>query len=220
MAIDIDGINNAGANQQTAPTKKKDEMGQQEFLTLLVAQLQNQDPLNPLESQEFAAQLATFTQLEQLISINNKIDALGSLQSDNPVGNMANLLGREIVVKDGNFSVTNGKGSHLLVEIPEGVQSIKVEILGGDGTVLAYKELSEFKSGKNFIGFDDIELGSQLGVQDGNYIAKVTAVDSDGQFKDLELKYTETVQGFVLEPAAALVVNGRHVGLDEISEVY
>ncbi|MDR2337412.1 MAG: hypothetical protein LBE20_02040 [Deltaproteobacteria bacterium] len=220
MAIDIDAVNNAGATQQTTTTKKKDEMGQQEFLTLLVAQLQNQDPLNPLESQEFAAQLATFTQLEQLISINNKIDNLGSLQSDNPVGNMANLLGREIVIKDGSFSVTNGKGSHLLVDIPEGIQSLRVEILGTDGTVIAYKELEDFKSGKNFIGFDDVELGSQLGVSDGNYIAKIIAVDADGQFKDLELKYTETVQGFVLEPSAALVVNGKYVGLDEISEVY
>ena len=50
--------------------------GKDEFLKLLVAQLQNQDPLSPVKNEEFVAQLATFTSLEQLISINENIKKL------------------------------------------------------------------------------------------------------------------------------------------------
>jgi len=52
------------------------ELGKTQFLELLVAQLKNQDPLNPVENQEFIAQLATFSSLEQLISINEGINRL------------------------------------------------------------------------------------------------------------------------------------------------
>ena len=53
-----------------------ESIGKSDFLKLLVAQLQNQDPLNPLKSDEFVAQLATFSSLEQLISINEAVTKL------------------------------------------------------------------------------------------------------------------------------------------------
>ena len=59
------------SENQTSSDINKDE-----FLTLLVAQLQNQDPMNPVDNQQFLAQLATFSSLEQLISINNGIGEL------------------------------------------------------------------------------------------------------------------------------------------------
>jgi flagellar basal-body rod modification protein FlgD len=54
------------------------EIGQTEFLKLLVTQLQNQDPMNPMDNQQFIAQLATFSSLEQLISINKGVTALST----------------------------------------------------------------------------------------------------------------------------------------------
>ncbi len=57
-------------------TKSTKEMGETEFLKLLVTQLQNQDPMNPMDNQQFIAQLATFSSLEQLISINKAVTKL------------------------------------------------------------------------------------------------------------------------------------------------
>ncbi len=63
------------------------EIGKTEFLKLLVTQLQNQDPMNPVDNQEFIAQLATFSSLEQLISINNGVTKLagGPTQTESAV---------------------------------------------------------------------------------------------------------------------------------------
>ena len=211
---DIDKINTSGVGQTTAPAKKPNEMGQQEFLMLLVNQLQNQDPMNPLEANEFASQLATFSQLEQLLGISSKLDAL--IKSNNPVSTMAAFLGREVVQHNAGFVVANGTASHVLLDVPEGSQSLRVEILASDGTVLAGKEITEFRPGKSFIGFDDVELG----LPDGNYAVRATVVDEYGRFITLPTKFTETVQGFVLEPVAALVVNGRQITIDQVREVY
>ncbi len=218
MAIDLNAIN--GTTTTTTSTKKQGVLGQQEFLTLLVNQLQNQDPLDPMDSQDFAAQLATFSQLEQSIAMNENLAALVALQNNNPISQMAPMLGREIVVRNGAFDVTNGKASHLLVDIPEGTQGVRVDIVGPDGTVYMTKEIEEFKPGKSFIGFDDVDLGASNGLPDGSYLAIVTGVDAGGGYFDISAKYTNTVQGFVLEPTAALVINGKNVDPSDIIEVY
>src|SRR5258706_1379148 len=95
----ISAVNQAQQSGGTQPAGKS--MGRDDFLKLLVAQLQNQDPLKPLDNQEFAAQLATFNSLDQLIGINQKLDGLEEQQR--LVGQLgaASLIGKEIVA-DGN----------------------------------------------------------------------------------------------------------------------
>jgi len=69
------GVSNT-STASTAASGTSEVVSKDEFLKLLVAQLQNQDPLNPLEGEAFVAQLATFSSLEQLVSINANIQKL------------------------------------------------------------------------------------------------------------------------------------------------
>ncbi len=62
--------------------KSTQELGKDEFLKLLVTQLQNQDPMNPVDNEQFIAQLATFSSLEQLISINKAVTKLAGDSGD------------------------------------------------------------------------------------------------------------------------------------------
>jgi flagellar basal-body rod modification protein FlgD len=77
-----------GQKQQAAETDNTslDQVGKDEFLKLLVAQLQNQDPLSPLQNEEFVAQLATFSSLEQLISINKAVSMLAGTSESSTHG--------------------------------------------------------------------------------------------------------------------------------------
>jgi len=70
-----------------------DTTGKEEFLTLLVAQMQNQDPLEPLSNEEFVAQLAQFNSLEQMININDSLESELVLQT---LSSASNLLGKEV----------------------------------------------------------------------------------------------------------------------------
>jgi len=73
----------AAASQTSDPGNQTDlkNVGKEEFLKLLVAQLRHQDPLSPLRNEEFVAQLATFSSLEQLISINEAVQQLANVSS-------------------------------------------------------------------------------------------------------------------------------------------
>jgi flagellar basal-body rod modification protein FlgD len=100
----------SGALTQALGAGGSKPLGQEAFLKLLVAQLQNQDPLNPQENYEFVAQLAQFSSLEQSIGINDRLDALAlqnqGLQNSQIVG----LVGKEATVK-GDIVTLNGQGA-------------------------------------------------------------------------------------------------------------
>ncbi len=75
--------NQQNTGQTTAKTESIQEIGKDEFLKLLVAQLKNQDPMNPVDNDQFIAQLATFSSLEQLISINEAVSRLAADSGEN-----------------------------------------------------------------------------------------------------------------------------------------
>jgi flagellar basal-body rod modification protein FlgD len=99
----------AGALTQALGAGAK-PLGQEAFLKLLVAQLQNQDPLNPQENYEFVAQLAQFSSLEQSIGINDRLDALALQNQGLQNSQIVSLVGKEATVK-GDIVTLNGQGS-------------------------------------------------------------------------------------------------------------
>lgn len=86
----------------TAADAPRDTLTQNDFLTLLVTQLKNQDPLNPLDNETFVAQLAQFSTVSGISSTNDKLDALSSLTASNVRTGALGWIGR---------GVDDGKGS-------------------------------------------------------------------------------------------------------------
>lgn len=111
-AISDFGLDSA-LSAEEARQKKDDEIGRTDFLTMLVAQLENQDPLNPQDASEFSAQLATFSSLEQMIDMNANLEKLVETQTEeaeqrDALGEdmMATaLLGKDVAVFDNRVQV-------------------------------------------------------------------------------------------------------------------
>lgn len=79
--------------EQRTPSSR---LGKDEFLKILMAQLQNQDPLSPLDDKDFIAQMATFSSLEQLMNMSQSIDALVQNQLISPVVQYSHMIGKEV----------------------------------------------------------------------------------------------------------------------------
>ena len=96
-------------------------MGKDEFLKLFTNQLKNQDPMKPMDSSAFTAQLAQFSSLEQLFNINNGLEQLLSFQSSLNNGMVAGFIGKTVVAQDGVTGKVKGVSfddgvTHLILE--------------------------------------------------------------------------------------------------------
>ncbi|WP_346207237.1 flagellar hook assembly protein FlgD [Caldifermentibacillus hisashii] len=121
-------------------------LGKDAFLKLLVTQLQNQDPLNPMEDREFIAQMATFSQLEQMITMNQSMEELISVQKEQQMLSYQSLLGME--VKWDKITYSNDEKAEPITESGTGIiTSIKftedgVKLYLEDGTELTPSNIS------------------------------------------------------------------------------
>lgn len=83
-------------NNQSTNRAPSTELGKDEFLKILMTQLQNQDPLNPMDDTEFISQMATFSSLEQMMNISSSIDTLVQSQLVSPVIQYSHMIGQHV----------------------------------------------------------------------------------------------------------------------------
>lgn len=140
------------------------------FLTLLTAQLQNQDPLQPIDSTEFVAQLASFSTVEQLIGTNERLDALTQDVAAGDLAALAGWIGQEASATDGRFIAT---GDPVDFDVPEleGATAARAEIVDLAG---------------NIIRSLDVDIG-EAASWDGD---TAEGVPLDGQTLQIRLVYT------------------------------
>jgi len=117
----VDAITSAvknGALTQAVAGGQKD-LGEDAFLKLLVAQLKNQDPLNPQQNYEFVAQLAQFSSLEQTVGINSRLDQLAQQNQGLQNSQMVGLVGKNVTIK-GNVATLSGQGGAVPISFTPG----------------------------------------------------------------------------------------------------
>ena len=102
MTVDMTTTIPTGANQATTTTSKT-AVDYQSFLKLLIAEMKNQDPTKPMDSTQYVAQLATFSQVEQSVQTNTKLD---QIMSSSALSQADALIGRSITSADGNTTGT------------------------------------------------------------------------------------------------------------------
>lgn len=117
----------SGSSAATAMTNSTSAaLGQQDFLTLMLAQLKNQDPLQPMENGDFLAQLAQFSTVGGIEKVNDTLASLGEGMRDFRIATAANLLGHEVLVP-GNIARAGADGTiNGVVDLPDAASSVTV----------------------------------------------------------------------------------------------
>ncbi len=159
------------------------DLGKEAFLRLLVTQLSNQDPMNPMKGQEFAAQLAQFSSVEQLTNINktleNQQQASGLLSQSVNSGVAADLLGKQVEA-EGNQIAWDGEGeAPMRFNLDAPAENATLTIRDAAGNAVATKTLSDLDAGAQEAGWDGTnDAGSRLAP--GAYSFDVEATDAAG----------------------------------------
>ena len=193
----------------TTTAKKNNEIGKEQFLQMLVTQLKNQDPLDPMSNDRFAVDLAPFSELEQLMEINKKTTTSGSGE----VASLAAYLGHEVILKQDSIDVVNGKGGSIGFDLPQDASSVTVEIMDGEGSTVDTVALGAAAKGRS-----TVELNG-LGVADGEYNIRLTVRDATGNITHPDASFGGVVSGFIPGDDPVLLVGGKEVSPADVKEV-
>lgn len=177
--MDIVGLNQVPSRGGQVESSKKDVMGKEDFLHMLVAQLQAQDPLNPMDATGFTAQLAQFSSLEQLHNVNSSIEGLVTSQSIMQNSQAINFMGKTISALGNTIRVENGASTPIEVELSENADSAYINIYDAYGSFVRNLETGALSAGRQSIDWDGVDhLGNQA--LDGNYTFEVSTIDAQG----------------------------------------
>ena len=152
----VSALNPTAAGMAATAATPENTLGQDEFLTLLVAQLQNQDPLNPTDATEFTAQLAQYSQLEQLFNLNDAMDGLSAAQTSSQKVSALSLIGKEVVVEDSHFPF-DGAPTRIGYRVDGPATDISLQIRNSAGATVATLNASDTTPGEHFLTWNGLD---------------------------------------------------------------
>ncbi len=194
-------------------------IGRKEFLKLFTTQLRFQDPLNPLKSTEFTAQLAQFSSLEQLLNINKNLSGILTYQNSLNNALATNLIGRTVVV-DGTGIDYNGSDVTISYSLPESAAELKLNIYDQSGTLVRSVDLGSSESGDGSCTWDGRDNNGNT-VPEGTYTYEFQAKDGDGNTVEVSTNTESRVTGITFDNGITYLEleNGERVSLGEIKEI-
>ena len=125
----------------------KSSLDKDSFLTILVAQLTHQDPLNPMEDTEMTSQLAEFSSLEQLTSINTGIGDLATSMQKSDMISAVSFIGKEVKAEGYKVALNEGNASTIYYGFGETVSGIMINIYDSEGAIVRTVELGNKEAG-------------------------------------------------------------------------
>lgn len=195
-------------------------LGKDAFLNLLTTQLKFQDPLKPMDSTAFVAQLAQFRELESSIEMNKTLATL--VQGTAAMNNMgaANLLGRNVEVPAGKLSHIFGKSEKILYQLDADAKEVFINVLNFAGNIVKTLAINTPQGkGANEVVWDGKDNQGNM-VQTGTYSYAGAAKNGDGSLTPIKLSSAGEVSGVSYgEGGPFVTVNGFSVPVKDITRV-
>ncbi len=191
-------------------------LGADALLQLLITQLKHQDPLDPLDSTQFLAQMAQFTMIGELDNLNRNM--ILTQRSTNTAWALS-LIGQEVEANGSAFDYPGSGPVPLTYSLPQAARSATVEILNQQGQVVRTIQVGAQEAGVQSIEFDGKDQSGRL-LPPGRYLYRVTAAGSDGRGLSGVTTSSGTVRGieFSGDPLV-LVLDGALVPLTSVIRV-
>ena len=198
--------NPANALSTSSATEQSDR-----FLTLLVAQMKNQDPLNPLDNAQLTSQMAQISTVSGLEKVNSTVASLGSQFTQLQAMQGASLVGHDVAVEGDSLRVT-GDTADGGFELSAKADTVKIEVTDGGGTVIDTIEMSAVDAGRHAFNWTVPDAYKDQAL---SFKVSATAGETDVEAMTLEHQRISAVSNFNNTLALELG-NGERVAYDAV----
>ncbi|MCO7516132.1 flagellar hook assembly protein FlgD [Pseudomonas guariconensis] len=227
MAVDSTGVNlndvlsasgvSTGTKKTTPENTDKNALGKDAFLQLLVTQMQHQNPLDPQDNGEFIAQLAQFSSLEGITTLNDTVNSIAGALGSSQALQASSLVGRSVVVQNDKAVVDTAESFNGQIVVPQAIGEAKITIKDKDGNVVKTIELGEQKAGyADFIWDGTNEKGEK--VDPGTYSFSATTT-VDGKAVEMYTLLPAKVTSVSINPSGEMMLNLAGLGKVPLSSV-
>ena len=147
-------VTDSTSSAALAATPKSSQLGQEDFLTLMITQFQNQDPFKPMENGDFLAQMAQFSTVSGLQELNDRFDTLAASISGDQALQAASLIGREILVSGDVVSLDAEGQSVDIAVVTQGAGEVIVDVKDDSGQLVRTLSLQADAAGNQRLSWD------------------------------------------------------------------
>ena len=211
----INGTGAAGAGSSSG-TKKSDQLGQNEFLKLMLAQLKNQDPFKAMDPSQFLGQLAQFSTVTGIQQMQDAFGTLSDSMRSSQVLDGSTMIGREVLVPSDEIALGADGAVHGALDVPTGTTALQVNIRDANGTLVRRMQLPT-TSGLNDFSWDGVaDNGTRAPA--GEYSIEAVA-NVAGKSGSLEMLLASRVNSVTIDAATGLTLNTNTLGSRALSDV-
>ena len=223
--VDTSGIGtlNGGGSDMFAATAKTPDVQKAEFLQLLITQLRHQDPMEPQDSQQFAAQLAQFTSLEQLQNISGTLQqgVEADLVLTQTINNTmaATMIGKQVHAAGNTLSIERGQSADLHFQLGAYADNVEISIKDAAGQTVRTMSMQSAVSGDHSLEWDGLNSNGDPALP-GSYTFTVSASNAAGE----SIAATPMIFGIIEgvrygNSGAIFVVNGKEIPFSSVLEL-
>lgn len=202
----------------TTTSSSSTDLTAEDFLTLLVTELEYQDPTEPLDNTEMVNQLTQYSQLDELTAINDSLDSFAeSIDAMNSTSGLE-YLGKEVESSGYSVALSDGEASTLYYDLEDDAAEVTFNIYNSSGTLVDTVTYSNMEAGSGSFVWDGTDSDGDT-CSDGTYSILVSAEDSDGADVDVDTTTTGTVSGISTTDDGVYLIldDGRTVNILDVT---
>ena len=153
---------NLGLTQSEEQKKPSNDVGQEQFLKLMMAQMQNQDPMKPMENGDFLTQIAQFSASKGIADMSDSISSLTQSLASNQALQASSLIGRVVLAPSDTGFLEPGQGMGGSVELPSSTLDMNVSIYDQSGAVVKTIPMGQQASGDIYFAWDGTDEAGNI----------------------------------------------------------
>ena len=196
------------------------DLSAEDFLTLLLAEIELQDPTEPLDNAEMVSQLTGYSQLEELTNISDQMESIADAVSSSSAASGLDYIGKSVEAEGSSLVKSEDDISSMSFTLAGDAASVTINIYDADGNIVNTVSLGGLDEGSYAFDWDGTDADGNT-ADDGTYYVAMSALDSDGDSVSVTTTTSGTVTGLQITSDGVVLVleDGRTVNMEDVTSV-